>query len=216
MTRIHFLTSNEGKVSEAALHLEPLGYQVVQLHVDGIVEPQSDDLETVARAKIDQAKAHLPTEDAWILVEDAGLFVTSLDGFPGVYSAYALQTIGCAGILRLLSHLHSEDLKVESGLRAAEFRAVACLHTPHGTMVGHGTCPGRIAANVDGEGGFGFDPVFIPRDLDLAGQPVEAGQQGEVSTHGRTFAAVDSATKAAFSHRIRALTDLLSQVPSNL
>jgi XTP/dITP diphosphohydrolase len=214
MARIHFLTSNQGKVREAALHLEPLGHDVLQLHVEGIVEPQSDDLEAVARSKIEQAKTHLPSKDAWILVEDAGLFVRSLDGFPGVYSAHALNTIGCAGLLRLLSHLQSKDLRVEAGLREAEFRAVACLRTPEGVLVGHGRCPGRIAVTQDGEGGFGFDPIFIPRDLDLAGQPVEAGENGEISTHGRTFAAVEPATKDVFSHRARALKDLFAQVPS--
>ena len=70
----------------------------------------------------------------------------------------------------------------------------------------------RIAPAVDGEGGFGFDPVFIPRDLDLAGEPTEIGVQGEVSTHGRTFAAVDMELKGNFSHRTRALKDLLTQL----
>jgi len=212
MARIHFLTGNEGKVAEAKHHLEPLGHDVVQLSVEGIVEPQAEELETVARAKLEQAKAHLPNQDDWLMVEDAGLFVEALDGFPGVYSSYALSTLGCHGLLRLLDHLHSEDLHVEAGLRRAEFRAIAALMTPDGIFIGEGACMGRIAPAVDGEGGFGFDPVFIPRDLDLSGAPAEIGVQGEVSTHGRTFAAVDMDLKAKFSHRTEALQDLLSQL----
>jgi len=215
MARIHFLTGNEGKVAEAKHHLEPLGHDVVQLSVEGIVEPQADELETVARAKLEQAKAHLPNQDDWLMVEDAGLFVEALDGFPGVYSSYALSTLGCHGLLRLLDHLHSEDLHVEAGLRRAEFRAIAALMTPDGIFIGEGACMGRIAPAVDGEGGFGFDPVFIPRDLDLSGAPAEIGVQGEVSTHGRTFAAVDMDLKAKFSHRTEALQDLLSQLGSS-
>ncbi|DAC09000.1 MAG TPA: non-canonical purine NTP pyrophosphatase [Candidatus Poseidoniaceae archaeon] len=212
MARIHFLTGNEGKVAEAKHHLEPLGHDVVQLSVEGIVEPQADELETVARAKLEQAKAHLPNQDDWLMVEDAGLFVEALDGFPGVYSSYALSTLGCHGLLRLLDHLHSDDLHVEAGLRRAEFKAIAALMTPDGIFIGEGACMGRIAPAVDGEGGFGFDPVFIPRDLDLSGAPAEIGVQGEVSTHGRTFAAVDMDLKAKFSHRTEALQDLLSQL----
>ena len=67
MARIHFLTGNEGKVAEAKHHLEPLGHDVVQLSVEGIVEPQADELETVARAKLEQAKAHLPNQDDWLI-----------------------------------------------------------------------------------------------------------------------------------------------------
>ncbi len=212
MARIHFLTGNAGKVDEAVHHLAPLGHDVVQLSIDGIVEPQAEELETVARAKLEQAKAHLPDPNDWLMVEDAGLFVEALDGFPGVYSSYALSTLGCHGLLRLLDHLHSEDLHVEAGLRRAEFRAVAALMTPQGTFIGEGACLGRIAPALDGEGGFGFDPVFIPRDLDLSGQPAEIGVQGEVSTHGRTFAAVDMELKGKFSHRTEALQDLLAQL----
>ncbi|GIS27679.1 MAG: non-canonical purine NTP pyrophosphatase [Methanobacteriota archaeon] len=182
------------------------------MSVDGIVEPQAEDLETVARSKLEQAKAHLPHPGDWLMVEDAGLFVEALDGFPGVYSSYALSTLGNHGLLRLLDHLHSEDLHVEAGLRRAEFKAVAALMTPEGLFIGEGSCVGRIAPAVDGEGGFGFDPVFIPRDLDLAGEPTEIGVQGEVSTHGRTFAAVDMDLKGKFSHRTRALMDLLTQL----
>ena len=133
MARIHFLTGNEGKLAEAVHHLAPLGHEVVHLSVDGIVEPQAEDLETVARSKLEQAKAHLPNPNDWLMVEDAGLFVEALDGFPGVYSSYALSTLGNHGLLRLLDHLHSEDLHVEAGLRRAEFKAVAALMTPEGS-----------------------------------------------------------------------------------
>ena len=73
MARIHFLTGNEGKLVEAVHHLGPLGHEVVHLSVDGIIEPQADDLETIARSKLEQARAHLPNPDDWLMVEDAGL-----------------------------------------------------------------------------------------------------------------------------------------------
>ena len=105
---VWFLTTNEGKVAEARAHLSPLGYQVEQLSIqdDEIIEPQADDLYSVAKQKLAQAGKHLPSNFSIgdiLLVEDAGLFIDALDGFPGVYSSYVHSTIGLDGILRLFS-----------------------------------------------------------------------------------------------------------------
>ena len=212
---IWFLTGNAGKLAEAQHHLHPLGYEVRLLSVDGenIVEPQASDLETVARAKLEQALGHLPSPQARVLVEDAGLFVDALNGFPGVYSAYALDTLGCHGILRLLAHLSSDDPVQAKRLRSARFRAVAGLWDGEQMVIGVGDCPGSIAAELQGEEGFGFDPIFIPADLDSEGQPLPPDVLGEASTHGMTFSAVDRSKKQVFSHRRRALDDLIRQLP---
>lgn len=211
--KIWFLTGNLGKVEEANNHLGKLGYEVEQLKIDEeIVEPQCDDLLSVTQAKITQAISHLPNKTDFLLVEDAGLFVDNLDGFPGVYSAYALQTIGCNGILKLLSHLTSEDPVMNGQLRGAHFQAVAALWNGQEIIFGKGKCSGWISQQIDGEGGFGFDPIFVPFDLDGLGNSLSAGNYGETSTHGATFAAVGLETKQLFSHRSRALNDLISQL----
>jgi XTP/dITP diphosphohydrolase len=212
---IWFLTGNEGKLAEAKHHLQPMGYDVRRLEVEGdtVVEPQASDLETVARSKLEQARSHLPSPQAKVLVEDAGLFIEALNGFPGVYSAYALDTLGCHGVLRLLAHLTSDDPVQAKRLRFARFQAVAGLWDGERMLFGVGECPGSISNEVQGEGGFGFDPVFIPADLDAEGQPLPPDVLGDVSTHGTTFGAVDVEKKQAFSHRRRALDDLLRQLP---
>ena len=208
---IWFMTSNEGKVAEAKEHFSQYGIDVEQFEFEAI-EPQSDDLEIVALSKIEQAISSLPNENDMILVEDAGLFVNALEGFPGVYSSYALNTIGCSGILKLLDHLKSEDLVMDARLRSAEFRAVAVLYHNGITTVAEGVCPGRIAHTVaDGEG-FGFDPIFIPNDLDEDGTPVEAGEMGHISTHGKTFGQIEMAEKQQYSHRRRAISNLISNL----
>ncbi|MEL0312465.1 MAG: non-canonical purine NTP pyrophosphatase, partial [Candidatus Poseidoniales archaeon] len=86
---VWFLTSNAGKLAEATHHFSTLGMTVRALEVPegSIVEPQASTLEEVAEAKIRQAMDHLPHEGTMVLVEDAGLFVDALDGFPGVYSS---------------------------------------------------------------------------------------------------------------------------------
>ena len=205
---IWFMTSNMGKVTEAREHFSKFGIPVRQFEFEA-VEPQEDDLQKVALSKIEQAIPHLPAEGDMILVEDAGLFVESLNGFPGVYSSYALSTIGVHGILKLMSHLKSEDIVQDASLRKAEFRAVAVLYKDGETFIGEGVCPGRIAHNPTEGHGFGFDPIFIPADLDENGEALEVGEMGHVSTHGTPFGGISLEKKQQFSHRRRAISELL-------
>ena len=194
MRTVWFMTGNVGKVREAKHALEPLGFDVKQLVVKGleISEPQCDDLEVVARSKLQQAQAHLPHPDDALMVEDAGLFVDALSGFPGVYSAYVLNTLGCDGILKLME---------KNDNRTAEFQAVTALLLGDEVHVSRGVCQGVLAANASGNDGFGFDPVFVPNDIE---------RDGTIhSTNGLTFADVDLNVKEQFSHRRKALDGLL-------
>ena len=216
---VWFLTSNEGKLVEAERHLCELGYSVKQLIVDSelIYEPQADDLITVAKSKINQALNHIPNDfndGDLIMVEDAGLFVDALHGFPGVYSSFVHSTIGNAGILRLLSHLNSADPVSSANLRSARFKAVAALWKNGEIILGEGICPGHISLEIMEGSGFGYDPIFIPYDLDTELNPLTPGNYGEFSTHGKTFGGVSSEIKQKFSHRTKALIDLFNQLPS--
>jgi XTP/dITP diphosphohydrolase len=206
-----FLTGNKGKLHEASTLFSEFNIEVKQLKAE-IIEPQSDDIEEVAKAKMVQALSHLPDENDLLLVEDAGLFVDSLNGFPGVFSSYALQTIGCEGILRLMGHLQSDDPVQDSHLRKAEFQAVAVLHIAGETLVARGVCPGRIAHQPSVGEGFGFDPIFIPCDLDSLGEALGPGELGETSTHGLPFGAIEQEQKNLFSHRARALSSLVAMM----
>jgi len=216
---VWFLTSNEGKLIEAERHLNQLGYSVKQLIVDSelIYEPQADGLITVAKSKINQALNHIPddfNDGDMILVEDAGLFVDALHGFPGVYSSFVHSTIGNVGVLRLLSHLNSADPVSSAKLRSAHFKAVAALWKNGEIILGEGICPGHISLEIMEGSGFGYDPIFIPYDLDTELNPLTPGNYGEFSTHGKTFGGVSSEIKQKFSHRTRALIDLFNQLPS--
>lgn len=213
MAKVWFLTGNSGKVEEAKHHFAEHGHEVEQLIIEeNIVEPQADTLQEVATSKINQALKHLPNDTDMLLVEDAGLFIETFGGFPGVYSSYVLKTIGCEGILSLLSNLVSDDPIMSGNLRKAEFRAVAALWTKGEILFGTGSCPGRIAEKKSGENGFGFDPVFIPSDMDALGNFLPFETQGEFSTHGETFSDVGLDEKKKYSHRTRAIDSLLSQL----
>ena len=166
------MTTNPGKFREVAALLEPLGIRTVWKR-RALPEPQATTLEEVVQAKL----RALPRTSGWTLVEDSGLFMRGIRGFPGVYSAYAYETIGLEGLLRLL----------EGKERAADFRTVAGLR--HGRLeyllAGH--CPGLIADAPRGTGGFGFDPIFIPEG------------------RSETFAQMPLADKNELSHRARAI-----------
>ncbi len=208
---IWFMTSNQGKVAEASEHFARFGIPVKQFEFEAD-EPQADDLEIVALSKIEQAIPHLPNPDDMILVEDAGLFVDALNGFPGVYSAYVLETLGVQGVLKLMDHLVSENPIQDGNLRSAEFRAVAVLYHNGQTTVAEGVCPGRISHSAVEGDGFGFDPIFIPADLDEGGNALQVGEIGATSTHGMPFGGISLEDKQLYSHRRRALSSLLSTI----
>lgn len=115
-----------------------------------------------------------------VLVEDAGLFINALNGFPGPFSSYAYKTIGIKGILKLMENV--ED-------RRARFLSVIAFYTPMigGVKIFTGEVEGYIAMEPRGSGGFGFDPIFIPAEGD-----------------GRTFAEQSIEEKNKLSHRARA------------
>ena len=216
-----FMTGNLGKLAEAQQVLGPQGYQVTQFLIDGkipeILELQSESLKVVAKEKLRQAReilSSLGRGDEAVLVEDAGLFIDCLGGFPGVYSSHALATIGYSGILQLLLGIGDRPTDAEFGRdlidrdRRANFQAVAALWDGEQTYFGEGTCSGRISlAAIEGNG-FGFDPIFIPDDLDKDGQPIPSGERGAISTGGIPFGGVEMSEKQKFSHRKKALEAL--------
>jgi XTP/dITP diphosphohydrolase len=122
------------------------------------------------------------------VADDTGLEVEALDGAPGVYSArFAGEGATYAeNVAKLLSELGG------CTGRAARFRTVALAMWPDGReVVAEGEVKGTIARSPRGDGGFGYDPVFIPDD-------------GE----GRTFAEMSPSEKHAVSHRGRAFVSL--------
>ena len=128
---------------------------------------------------------------AWVLADDSGLSVDALGGAPGVRSArYAGRDGDTPANNALL-------LKNLSGVanRRAHFACAIALITPDGTERHfEGRCDGRIAEAPSGEGGFGYDPLFIP------------------DGNNRSFAELTPDEKNAISHRGRALAALRAEL----
>ena len=180
--RVLFVTGNQNKVAEAYGILSPLGFYVEQLFIDGkapdLVEPQAEEIEEIAKYKLEQAVSltmGTEFENEAVLVEDSGLFIDSLSGFPGPYSSFVKETIGLSGILSLMSG--ETD-------RGAEFRAVAAVYFKGKIMTCTGICRGFVSENISGDSGFGYDPIFIPEEA-----------------NGRTCAQLSPEEKSSISHR---------------
>lgn len=177
---LRFVTGNKGKLSEARTHLERAGVRVRAAKATP-VEPQATNLRDVAVAKAESVRGRVKVP---YFVEDAGFFIPALNDFPGVFSAHAYDTIGCKGILRLLTTRHA---------RSARFEAVVALVEGAGPpRIFEGVVMGRVPARQRGDQGFGFDPIFVP----------EGGR--------KTFAQMGAQAKNQVSHRARALDALAS------
>lgn len=164
------VTSNANKAREVAAYFAGvLEVEHVPLECP---EFRNDDVGEIAREKA--AFAYRATSRP-LIVDDTGLFIDALRGFPGPYAAYVHDTIGNAGVLKLMEGV--ED-------RSAHFETAIAFAREDGIRIFRGILPGRIVA-PRGEEGFGYDPIF------------EHG--------GQTLAEMPLAEKSRISHRARAL-----------
>lgn len=148
MNHIIFVSNNENKFVEIRAfliqHKIKLSFRKLNL-----LEVQSNSLEEIASQKADFA-FRIFCDD--LIVEDTGLFINELNGFPGPYSSYVLKTIGNSGILRLL---------LNKSKRCATFKSVIAFSNGKQTRIFVGEVRGTISNKV-GKKGWGFDPIFIP------------------------------------------------------
>jgi XTP/dITP diphosphohydrolase len=180
-------TRNRGKLIEVRQILSDLPVALKSL----LDFPQTAEVEETGKTFADNASikaaAYALQTGAWTLSDDSGLEVDALDGRPGVYSArYA--GFGATDRERM-ELLLSELERTNDTLRRARFSCAVALSDPTGRIinVSTGTCEGRIAEAPRGEGGFGYDPVFIPEGFE------------------QTFGELPDEIKQRISHRARSL-----------
>lgn len=176
--RLSVITSNPGKVREYEKELSEFGIEMVHLR-HPYDEVQTSHLEEVVEKGMDAIVAEGIRD---FIIDDSGLFVDALKGFPGVWSAYAQKTIGNPGLLKLMDGI--ED-------RGAEFRCCIGCDFKGERIIVTGVCRGYITDSERGSDGFGFDPIF--------------SHDGE-----RTFAEIPMDEKNAVSHRGNAVKLLIA------
>lgn len=187
MGKLVFATNNQHKVEEIRHVLGNL-FQIITLREAGIdidIPEPHDTLEENAREK--SMTIHKLTNSN-CFSEDTGLEVEALNGEPGVKSArYAGELNDPQRNIEKLLH------KLEGNKnRKARFRTVISLILEGQEYEFTGICPGEITIASSGSSGFGYDPVFIPEGAN------------------RTFAEMSTAEKSRFSHRRKAMNEMIS------
>ncbi len=185
INQLLFASNNKGKISEInSLVSKPI--QIITLAEAGITEELPEPYFTFKENAWSKAQYAFHKAGIPCFAEDSGLVVPALQGAPGVFSArYAGPSANDeANNTKLINELK------EITDRSAYYQAVICFINSEGTYYFEGRCPGTIALNPAGTGGFGYDPLFIPE-----------GSQ-------RTFAEFSPEEKNKISHRAKALQQL--------
>ncbi len=177
---IFFATGNVHKFNEARIVLAQHSLAASMLRIKG-TEIQSDSLAEIAGTSALGAfkESHLP-----VIVEDAGLYIDALRGFPGPYAAHAYKTIGNHGILKLMHNILDRRATFRSAIAYCDnlSGAITCFE---------GDAPGRITLTqrkAKTQTAFGFDPIFQPDESD------------------KTFGEMSLEEKNRFSHRAKAIS----------
>ncbi|MDX1599809.1 MAG: RdgB/HAM1 family non-canonical purine NTP pyrophosphatase [Marinobacter sp.] len=193
-TKLVIASNNKGKIAELTDLLGPLGIEPVaqgELGVSAAEEPAVTFVENaILKARHAARATGLPA-----LADDSGLAVDALGGAPGVRSArYAGENASDDDNVQALLEAMSSVAEEERG---AQFHCVLVYlrHADDPTpIVCHGRWPGSILRNRRGEGGFGYDPVFMVPETGCSAAELSREQKGKIS------------------HRGRALTQLLDQL----
>ncbi len=177
---VFFATGNINKFNEVRSILRQYGISVGMLKLKGD-EIQSDSLREIAQKSVINAfkRCELP-----IFVEDAGLFIDGLSGFPGPYAAYVYKTIHNSGILKLMNGSKERDAKFLSVIAYCDQETICEPIFFEGVVNGEITLAER---KEQGKSGFGFDPIFQPNG------------------NKKTFAEMAIGEKNLYSHRAMAI-----------
>ena len=177
---VFFATGNIHKFNEVRSILSQHGLAVGMLRLKGD-EVQSESIKEIAEKSVKNAylRCRLP-----IFVEDAGLFIDALSGFPGPYAAYVYQTIHNSGVLKLMENNVERHARFQSVIAYCDQQSPSQLECFIGEVKGEIT---TVERKEQGQSGFGFDPIFQPEGSD------------------KTFAEMSIEEKNGYSHRAMAI-----------
>lgn len=192
MTTLVLASGNKGKLAELSAILEPLGFDVKPQTSFAVTDAEETGLSFIENAILKARHAASHTGMA-ALADDSGIAVPALGGAPGIYSArYAGEHGNDGGNIDLLL----QNLKGERNRAAFFYCAIAYVsHAEDPTpLIATGAWHGSILPARQGEGGFGYDPIFLDPESN------------------RSAAELSRTEKSARSHRGKALRALVAQL----
>jgi XTP/dITP diphosphohydrolase len=190
VTRVLLASRNRKKLAEMQRILAPLVPDVEVLGLDDVPaydEPRETEPSFDGNALI-KARAALAATGLPSLADDSGLCVDALNGMPGVLSARWSGT--AKDDLRNNELLLAQLCDVPDGRRGARFVAAVAFCRADGEDVVTGEMPGRVIREMRGEGGFGYDVVFVPDGYDITTAEMDTALKDELSHRGKALRAV--------------------------
>jgi XTP/dITP diphosphohydrolase len=199
MRRIVLATRNAKKIAELERILQAAGLTDVELAGPDLYESLPDIPETgltFAENSLIKARAVAAATNLPAVADDSGLCVEALNGMPGVLSARWSGRFGdlADGPGRDLSNLHlvlDQVGDVPDEHLGANFTCAAALVLPDGTEhVVEGVVVGHLVRAPRGDGGFGYDPIFVPEGDTRTTAELSAEEKNAISHRGRAFRAL--------------------------
>lgn len=196
--KILLSTRNLHKRQELEEILKGLDAEVLTLDEVGISAVVEEDGNTFAENAIKKAGIIANLSGCITLADDSGLVVDALDGAPGIYSArFAGENANDRDNNIKLMELLKD---VEVPLRTARFVCTIAICTPEGKVYTvEGRCEGRIGLQPRGEGGFGYDPLFIPEGYDQSFAELGETVKNRISHRGKALQKAREALKEVFA-----------------
>jgi XTP/dITP diphosphohydrolase len=183
-------THNAGKLAEITEILAPHGVSVVGAGDMDLPEPEETEDTFVGNARI---KAHAAAKATGLpaLSDDSGITIDALDGAPGVYTADWAETGNGRDFMKAMTRANDEiTAKGADAPRSAQFRCTLVLAWPDGhDEVFEGVMAGDLVWPIRGEGGFGYDPMFMPDGYDVTCAEMPKEEKNRISHRGRALKA---------------------------
>ncbi len=200
-TRLVLATHNDAKVAELREILAGMDVRLLSADdcaAEGLDLPDVEETgDSFAANALLKARAGVMTTGLPCIADDSGLVVDALDGQPGIHSARYASLSGITAEGRVATDRANLDLLLErmadvpGPQRTGRFVCAAALALPDGGYdTIEATMEGTILTGPRGEGGFGYDPVFLPAGHDLTTSEMTAAQKHAISHRGKAFRAL--------------------------
>ena len=181
-------SQNRHKLVEMQSILEKHGVEVVLQSDMGLKVDVEETGTTFAENAMLKAKAVMEASGLPAIADDSGVCVDALSGAPGIYSArYGGEGLDDVQRYQLLL----KNMQGASSRTAHFTSAIACIFPNGDTLEAEGICPGSIAYAPQGDGGFGYDPVFFLPQLRKTYAQLTADEKAQVSHRGKALEIFD-------------------------
>lgn len=191
-------SNNAHKLVEIREILQPLGIEILSQREAGIAVDPEETGTTFRENALIKARAACQASGLPALADDSGLVVDALKGAPGVYSA----RYGGPGLTDAQRYEHLlAAMKGVENRQAAFVSCIACVFPNGDELTAQGECPGRILQAPEGDGGFGYDPVFFSLDLNKSMGTMTHEEKNSISHRSRALHEMSGRLKEYLNER---------------